>query len=81
MGHLVTAQGMEKVGHREALDTEVDHFQQLNDWLRDRGEAVDDDEMMGAIRHAAEQLHAAMNLSGTAVEALVKYVAGDATRE
>lgn len=59
--------------HREALEADLRHFQTLTDRLRDLGVAVDNDEVMGAVRNAAEHLHAAINLSGTAVEAFVKW--------
>ena len=59
--------------HRTALEMELRHFQTITDRLRDLGVAVDNDEVMGAVRNAAEHVHSAINLTGTAFEAFTKW--------
>ncbi|MDQ4075674.1 MAG: PA2169 family four-helix-bundle protein [Chloroflexota bacterium] len=78
MIQTMTGEGLRE--HREALEMELRHFQRETDLLRERGVAVDNDEMMGAVRNAVEHLYAALNLSGTAVEAFLKYATGTASR-
>ena len=62
--------------HRTALEMEVRHFQQITDALREMGVSVDNDELTGAVRNALEHVHAAINLSGTAMEAFAKWATG-----
>lgn len=62
--------------HMRTLEMELRHFQILSDLLRDMGVKVDNDEVMGAVRNAAEHLHAAVNLSGQAVESFFKWATG-----
>lgn len=62
--------------HRKALNMELRHFQTITNLLRDMGAAVDNDELMGAVRNAAEHVHAAINLSGTAIEAFLRWATG-----
>ncbi len=70
----MTEEGLNE--HSKALDLELGHFQRQTDMLRDLGAAVDNDEIMGAVRNAAEHVHAAINLSGTALEAFLKWATG-----
>ncbi len=79
LGKESVVQTMTEEGRREhqtALETELRHFQTLTDHLRTMGVAVDNDEVMGAVRNAAEHIHAAINLSGTAIEAFIKWATG-----
>lgn len=71
---MMTEEGVTE--HKAALGLELGHFQQLTDRLRTMGASVDNDEVMGAVRNAAEHVHAALNLSGTSVEAFIKWVTG-----
>jgi hypothetical protein len=70
---------MSPEGKEEAaktLEMEVRHFQSLSDRLRALGTSVDNDEVMGAVRNAAEHLYAALNLGGIAVESVFKWLTG-----
>ncbi len=70
----MTEEGLDE--HKKALDMELRHFQRETDMLRDMGAAVDNDEIMGAVRNAAEHIHAAINLTGTAIEAFLRWATG-----
>lgn len=74
VAQTMTDEGLRE--HKKALEMELRHFQTLTNRLREMGAAVDNDEIMGAVRNAAEHLHAAINLSGTAVEAFLKWATG-----
>ncbi len=67
----MTEEGLQE--HKRALEMELRHFQTQTDLLRDMGAAVDNDEVTGAVRNAAEHVHAAINLSGAAIEAFIKW--------
>lgn len=62
--------------HVKSLDMELAHFRVLTDRLRGMGIAVDNDEVIGAVRNAAEHIYAAVNLTGSAVESFVKWATG-----
>lgn len=70
----MTGEGVQE--HMRTLEMELRHFQILTDLLRDMGVKVDNDEVMGAVRNAAEHLHAAVNLSGQAVESFFTWATG-----
>lgn len=72
-------QNMSEEGVREhvkSLDMELAHFRLLTDRLRTMGIAVDNDEVIGAVRNAAEHIYAAVNLTGSAVESFMKWATG-----
>lgn len=59
--------------YKKALETELRHFQEQTDLLRGLGAAVDNDEILGAVRNAAEHVHAAINLTGSTIEDFFKW--------
>jgi hypothetical protein len=74
MWQTMTDEGVRE--HMRTLEMELRHFQILSDRLREMGVQVDNDEVMGAVRNAAEHVHAAINLSGQAVESFFKWATG-----
>lgn len=69
-----------KQEYKKALALELRHFQRLTDLLRDMGASVDNDEAMGAVRNAAEHVHAAINMAGSGIEDFMKWVGSKVTR-
>jgi hypothetical protein len=69
-----------KSEYQKALAMEFRHFQRLTDLLRDMGASVDNDEVMGAVRNAAEHVHAAINMSGSGIEDFLKWVQSKVAR-
>jgi uncharacterized protein (TIGR02284 family) len=70
---------MSEEGKHEAgrtLEMEIRHFQILTDRLRSLDVAVDNDDLMGAVRNAAEHIYAALNMGGIAVESVFKWLTG-----
>ncbi len=62
--------------HMKTLDMELRHFRVLTDRLRLLGASVDNDDVMGAVRNAAEHLYAAASLAGDGVESFIKWATG-----
>jgi ferritin-like protein len=62
--------------HLKMLEMELNHFQMITERLRSMGTSVDNDEVLGAVRNAAEHVYAAVNLSGAAVESFFKWATG-----
>jgi hypothetical protein len=60
--------------YKKALAMELRHFRRATDLLRDMGASVDNDEAMGAMRNAAEHVHAAINMTGSGIEDFIKWV-------
>jgi uncharacterized protein (TIGR02284 family) len=62
--------------HEKALAMDLGHFQSVTNMLRTMGASVDNDEIMGAVRNAAEHIHSAINLTGAGIEAFLKWATG-----
>lgn len=63
-----------RMEYHTAFAMELRHFQRATDLLRDMGASVDNDEAMGAMRNAAEHVHAAINIAGSGLEDFIKWV-------
>lgn len=65
-----------KQEYARTLEMELRHFRTLTDRLRSLGVSVGNDEVLGAVRNAAEHIYSALNIPGMAAESFFKWVTG-----